>query len=63
MGAADTQVVLTPTPFRGSFDFAIEGYDVTYRFDSNTATEGAHTLQAADIYVDARGNSRGNTGK
>jgi hypothetical protein len=62
MGATDSLVTTLPKPFRGSVQVGIEGYDVTYRFDSNTATEGPHTLQILSIYVDDRGKSRGHTG-
>lgn len=48
-----------PQPARGSIDFPIEGYDVTLRFDGESADEGIHTLQALDLYVSPRGASRG----
>ena len=62
LGSDDTLVTLTPKPFKGTVDFAIEGEAVTMRFDSSSASEGPHTLQFTNLFVDARGWNRGYPG-
>ena len=62
MGSESAAVSALTQPFRGAFDFPIEAYDVIWRFDSSTATEGPHTLQLITFNTNARGNSRGHTG-
>ena len=62
MGETTATATTIAQPFRGSVDFPIEGYDVTWRFDSSTATEGPHTLQFTNLLTDDRGLSRGHKG-
>lgn len=62
MGDTAASATTIAQPFRGSMDFPIEGYDVTWRFDSSTATEGPHTLQFTNLLTDDRGLSRGHKG-
>jgi hypothetical protein len=62
MGNGDNPAQSIARPFRGSIDFPIEGYDVVYRFDSSTASEGPHTLQMLTLLAEDRGLSRGHTG-
>lgn len=59
MGPVAGMACYEPEPFRGSFDFPVEGEDITWRFDSSTATETPFTLQAVVHEVDDRGQSRG----
>lgn len=61
LGATTNAATIKPLPFRGSCDLPIAGYDVTWRFDSSSATEGPHTLQFVNLLVDGRGTSRGHT--
>lgn len=63
MGSEDDAVTTVAKPFRGVVDYPIEGYDVTYRIDSETATEGPYTLQYLVLYDDDRGASRGHVGR
>jgi hypothetical protein len=62
LGSPDADAALLAGPLRGCVDFPIEGYDVTLRFDSSSASEGPHTLQMTNLYIDDRGPSRGHTG-
>ncbi len=62
MGDTAASATTIAQPFRGSVDFPIEGYDVTWRFDSSTATEGPYTLQFTNLLTDDRGLSRGHKG-
>jgi hypothetical protein len=59
LGSADDPATIEQAPVRGGFDLPIEAYDLTLRFDSNTATEAPHCLQLINIMVDAKGVSRG----
>lgn len=61
LGVSTARATTLASPMRGAVDFPVEGYDVTWRFDSNTATEGPHTLQFTNLFVDDRGFSRGHT--
>lgn len=59
MGATDNDATVTQVPLRGGVDLPIEGYDIAWRIDSSTATEGPHVLQYANVFIDSRGDSRG----
>lgn len=59
MGPIAGMACYEPEPFRGGFDFPVEGEDITWRFDSSTATEAPFTLQAVVHEIDDRGQSRG----
>lgn len=48
-----------PRGARGSVDAPIEGFEISVRVDSSTATEGPHVVQAISTTADARGDSRG----
>jgi hypothetical protein len=59
MGSEDDPATMEQVAVRGGFDQPLENYDLTLRFDSNTATEAPHCLQLVNIMVDPRGVSRG----
>lgn len=59
MGKLTRIAKLVPTAFRGVADSPMEGFDISMRYDSNTHTEGPHSLQYVELYVDDRGKSRG----
>ena len=58
-GLYGAEAVGEPEPFKGSVDAGIEGDDVSWRFDHNSASEAAFTLQAVHLYQDQRGQGRG----
>ena len=59
MGLSSAAAVTEAEPFRGETDLPIEGDDVAFRFDHNSVTEALFSLQYINLYVDARGQSRG----
>lgn len=63
MGRGDRVAKLTWAPMRGDVDAPTEAFDISLRFDSNTATEGIFTLQYVEAITDARGTSRGRHGE
>jgi hypothetical protein len=62
LGSSTASATLAPKPFRGSVDHPIEAEEMTLRFDSSSSTEGPHTLQLTNLFVDDRGYTRGYTG-
>lgn len=59
LGSTDDPAADDQVPLRGGFDQPLECYDLTLRFDSNTATEAPHCLQLVSIMVDPKSVSRG----
>lgn len=62
MGKGSKTATLEPNKMRGVIDSPVEAFDISIRFESETASEGSHTLQYIQSEADHRGDSRGRQG-
>lgn len=62
MGRGDSLATQKNVPMRGVVDSPVEAFDISLRFDSNSATEGSFTLQYIKMIAHDRGITRGKQG-
>ena len=62
LGKGSKTAKLEPDKLRGVIDSPVEAFDISVRFEGNTASEGPHTIQYIQSEADARGDSRGRQG-